>query len=33
MLSDPTAQKAHTFMKAGEVKGLSVGYDTIQSII
>ena len=31
MLSDPTAQKAHTFMKAGVVKGLSIGYDTIQS--
>lgn len=31
ILSDPTAQKAHTFMKAGVVKGLSIGYDTIQS--
>jgi uncharacterized protein len=31
MLSDPTAQKAYTFMKAGVVKGLSIGYDTIQS--
>jgi uncharacterized protein len=32
MLTDPTAQKAYTFMKAGVVKGLSIGYDTIQSI-
>jgi uncharacterized protein len=31
MLSDPTAQKAHTFMKAGVVKGLSIGYDTVQA--
>jgi HK97 family phage prohead protease len=31
MLSDPTAQKAHTFMKAGVVKGLSIGYETLQS--
>jgi uncharacterized protein len=31
MLTDPTAQKAYTFMKAGVVKGLSIGYDTIQS--
>jgi uncharacterized protein len=31
MLSDPRAQKAHTFMKAGIVKGLSIGYDTIQA--
>jgi hypothetical protein len=30
-LSDPTAQKAYTFMKAGIVKGLSIGYDTIKS--
>ena len=31
MLSDPVAQKAYTFMKAGVVKGLSIGYDTIQA--
>ncbi len=31
MLSDPTAQKAYTLMKAGVVKGLSIGYDTIQA--
>jgi uncharacterized protein len=31
MLSDPTAQKAHAFMKAGIVKGLSIGYDVIQA--
>jgi uncharacterized protein len=30
-LTDPTAQKAYTFMKAGVVKGLSIGYDTMQS--
>jgi HK97 family phage prohead protease len=30
-LSDPTAKKAYTFMKSGVVKGLSIGYDTIQS--
>ena len=30
-LKDPTAQKAYTFMKAGITKGLSIGYDTIQS--
>ena len=30
LLSDPTAQKAYTFMKAGVIKGLSIGYDTIQ---
>jgi uncharacterized protein len=30
-LSDPTAQKAYTFMKAGIIKGLSIGYDTIQA--
>jgi hypothetical protein len=31
MLEDPTARKAYTFMKAGVVKGLSIGYETIQS--
>jgi uncharacterized protein len=31
MLTDPTAQKAYTFMKAGVVKGLSIGYETLQS--
>jgi HK97 family phage prohead protease len=30
-LSDPTARKAFTFMKAGVIKGLSIGYDTIQA--
>jgi HK97 family phage prohead protease len=30
MMSDPTAQKAHTFMKSGVVKGLSIGYDVLQ---
>jgi uncharacterized protein len=25
------AQKAHTFLKAGVIKGLNIGYDTIQS--
>jgi uncharacterized protein len=31
MLSDPTAQKAYTFMQAGVVKGLSIGFDTLQA--
>ena len=31
LLTDPTAQKAYTFMKAGVVKGLSIGYDTIKA--
>jgi HK97 family phage prohead protease len=31
LLSDPTAAKAYTFMKAGVIKGLSIGYDTIQA--
>jgi HK97 family phage prohead protease len=30
-LSDPTAKKAHTFLKSGVIRGLSIGYDTIQS--
>jgi len=30
-LSDPTARKAFTFMKAGVIKGLSIGYDCIQA--
>ena len=30
MLTDLTAQKAHTFMKSGVVKGLSIGYDVLQ---
>ncbi len=30
-LSDPTAQKAYTFMKSGVVRGLSIGYDCIQA--
>jgi uncharacterized protein len=28
LLSDPTAQKAYQFLKAGIIKGLSIGYDT-----
>jgi HK97 family phage prohead protease len=28
LLSDPTAQKAYSFLKAGIIKGLSIGYDT-----
>jgi HK97 family phage prohead protease len=31
MLEDPTARKAYRFMRAGVVKGLSIGYDTIQA--
>jgi hypothetical protein len=30
MLTDPTAQKAHTFMKAGVIRGMSIGYDVLQ---
>jgi hypothetical protein len=30
-LSDPTARKAYTFMKAGVTRGLSIGYETVQS--
>ena len=30
-LSDPTAKKAYTFMKSRVVKGLSIGYDTVQA--
>jgi hypothetical protein len=30
-LSDPTAKKAYTFMKAGITRGLSIGYETVQS--
>jgi hypothetical protein len=29
-LTDPTAMKAYTFLKAGVIKGLSIGYDTIK---
>ena len=31
LLSDPTAAKAYQFLKAGIIKGLSIGYDTIKS--
>jgi uncharacterized protein len=31
LLSDPTAAKAHLFLKAGVIKGLSIGYDTEKS--
>jgi HK97 family phage prohead protease len=31
LLQDPTALKAYTFMKAGVIKGMSIGYETIQS--
>jgi uncharacterized protein len=30
LLSDPTAQKAYSFLKAGILKGLSIGYDTVK---
>jgi uncharacterized protein len=30
-LEDPTARKAYTFMKVGVVRGLSIGYETLQS--
>ena len=31
LLQDPTAQKAYTFMKAGVIKGMSIGFETLQS--
>jgi HK97 family phage prohead protease len=31
LLQDPTAQKAYTFIKAGVVKGLSIGFECLQS--
>ena len=31
LLSDPTAAKAYSFLKAGIIKGLSIGYETIKS--
>jgi HK97 family phage prohead protease len=31
MLSDATALKAYQFLKAGIIKGLSIGYDTVQA--
>jgi hypothetical protein len=31
LLQDPTALKAHTFMKAGVIRGLSIGFETLQS--
>jgi HK97 family phage prohead protease len=30
-LQDPTAQKAYLFLKSGVIKGMSIGYETIQS--
>jgi len=31
LMSDPTAQKAYRFMREGIIKGMSIGYDTVQS--
>lgn len=31
LLSDPTAAKAYSFLKAGIIKGLSIGYDTVKA--
>jgi HK97 family phage prohead protease len=31
LLSDPTAAKAYQFLKAGIIKGLSIGYETIKA--
>jgi Escherichia/Staphylococcus phage prohead protease len=31
LLQDPTPLKAYTFMKAGIIKGMSVGFETLQS--
>jgi HK97 family phage prohead protease len=33
LLQDPTALKAYTFMKAGVIKGMSIGFETLQSSI
>ena len=33
LLSDPTAAKAYQFLKAGIIKGLSIGYETIKSTL
>jgi uncharacterized protein len=30
-MSDPTAQKAYRFMREGIIKGMSIGYDTVQA--
>ncbi len=31
LLQDPTAQKAYLFLKAGVIRGLSIGFETLQS--
>lgn len=31
LLEDTTARKAHLFMKAGVIKGMSIGFETLQS--
>ncbi|WP_187143426.1 HK97 family phage prohead protease [Terriglobus albidus] len=31
LMSDPTAQKAYKFMREGIIKGLSIGFDTLQA--
>jgi uncharacterized protein len=31
LLSDPTAAKAYQFLKAGIIRGLSIGYETVKS--
>jgi HK97 family phage prohead protease len=31
LMSDPTAKKAYQFLKAGIIKGLSIGYETMKS--
>jgi HK97 family phage prohead protease len=31
LLQDPTVLKAYTFMKAGVIKGMSIGFETLQS--
>jgi HK97 family phage prohead protease len=33
LLSDPTATKAHQLLKAGIIKGMSIGYETIKSAL
>jgi HK97 family phage prohead protease len=31
LLSDPTAQKAYSFLKAGVIRGLSIGFETVKA--
>jgi hypothetical protein len=33
LMSDPTAQKAYSFLSAGIIRGLSIGYETLKSAV